>query len=192
MVLLWVAVFAIAQAPAAAKKDGPAVADNGPKAKPLHDSIRPIDFNAVTVVAFKSPKSWSEYHFYKERVEFVLPYVRIAKQLYEELQEKEQTSKKKDFKKYRKNLEKNMREKFEKELKDLTVTQGKVLFKLINRETGNNCYKIISELKGPAAAWFFQIIAKRYGYDLKKSYNPEEEKMIETIIEELGPAYKMQ
>jgi hypothetical protein len=120
-----------------------------------------------------------------------MPYVKIAKELYAELNEKEETSKRREFRHYRKDLEKEMREKFEKELKDLTVGQGEMLFKLINRETGNNCYKIIKEIKGPVPAWFYQIIAKRWGYDLKDNYDPKKEKMIELIIKELGNNYKV-
>jgi len=84
-----------------------------------------------------------------------------------------------------------MRDRFEKELKDLTVSEGKMLFKLINRETGNNCYATIKGLKGPFMAWFYQTVAKRWGYDLKEDYKPTNEKMIELIIKQLGPAYKV-
>lgn len=66
-----------------------------------------------------------------------------------------------------------------------------MLFKLINRETGNNAYNIIKDIKGGVTAWFYQTVGKRYGYDLKKKYNPEEEKMIELIIKEMGPAYNI-
>ena len=119
-----------------------------------------------------------------------MPYVKIASELYVELREKEDTSKRRDYRHYRKDLEKEMRTKFEKELKDLTKGQGEMLFKLINRETGNNCYKLIKEVKGPVPAWMAQMLAKHWGYDLKETYDPEKEKMIELIIKQLGPNYK--
>jgi hypothetical protein len=45
------------------------------------------------------------------------------------------------------------------------------MVKLINRETGNNCYHIIKEIKGGFSAWAWQIVAKHYTYDLKEEYD---------------------
>ena len=118
-----------------------------------------------------------------------MPYVKVAKQLYVELQEKEDTSSRRVYRHYRKDMEKEMRTRFEAELRDLTISEGKMLFKLINRETGNNCYRIIKELKGTIMAWFYQTVARHWGYDLKENYDPKKERMIELIIKELGPTY---
>jgi hypothetical protein len=158
---------------------------------PKTDSAPTVNFREVNIVTFKSAEEWNKYYTYKSRILTVMPYVKVAKQLYTELQEKEDTSRRRDYRRYRRELEKEMRGKFEKDLKDLTTGQGEMLFKLINRETGNNCYKIIKELKGPLPAWFYQTVAKRWGYDLKETYDPDREKMIELIIKELGPNYKV-
>ena len=155
------------------------------------DTMPTINLQPVNIVSFKSLDEWNKYYIYKSRIVKVMPYVKIARELYAELQEKEEDSKKRDYRHYRKDLEKQMRGKFEKELKDLTVGQGEMLFKLINRETGNNCYKIIKDIKGPFSAWFYQIVAKHWGYNLKQNYDPDQEKMIELIIKEMGPGYKV-
>lgn len=84
-----------------------------------------------------------------------------------------------------------MRTKFEKELKDLSTSQGEMLFKLINRETGNNAFEIIKQVKGGFNAWLMQQLAKQWSYDLKDKYDPKKEKMIELIIKELGAEYKV-
>lgn len=157
----------------------------------VNDSTPTISLRDVNIVSFKSKEDWMMYYKYKSRIQKVLPYVKIAKQLYQELQNEKTNSKKREYKHYRKDVEKEMRTKFEKELKDLTTSQGEMLFKLINRETGNNAYNIIKDIKGGVTAWFYQTVGKRYGYDLKKKYNPEEEKMIELIIKEMGPAYNI-
>ena len=154
------------------------------------DSVPTVNLREVQIVTFKTQEEWAEYYTYKARIEKVMPYVKIARELYVELREKEDTSKRRDYRHYRKDLEKEMRERFEKELKDLTKGQGEMLFKLINRETGNNCYKLIKDVKGPVPAWFAQMLAKHWGYDLKETYDPEKEKMIELIIKQLGPNYK--
>ncbi|MCX6199284.1 MAG: DUF4294 domain-containing protein [Bacteroidetes bacterium] len=158
---------------------------------PKLDTIPTVYMHEVNIVYFKSSEEWMLYYKYKSRIEKVMPYVKIANQLYAELKEEKETDKRRVYRHYRKDVEKEMREKFEKELKDLTVGQGEMLFKLINRETGNNAYNIIKELKGGVTAWFYQLVGKHWGYDLKEQYDPQKEKMIETIIKEMGPAYKV-
>lgn len=155
------------------------------------DTVPSVNFRDVTIVTFKTNQEWMEYYRMRARIIKVMPYVKIAKQLYVELHEKEDTSTRKEYRHYRKDLEKEMRAKFENELKDLTTSQGEVLFKLINRETGNNCYRTIKQIKGPFMAWFYQVVARHWGYDLKENYDPKKEKMIELIIKELGPSYKI-
>ena len=155
------------------------------------DTMPTINLNDVTVVSFKTKEDWMMYYKYKSRIKKVMPYVKIAKELYAELQEEKSGSKKREYRHYRKDLEKEMRTKFEKELKDLSTSQGEMLFKLINRETGNNAFEIIKQVKGGFNAWLMQQLAKRWGYDLKDKYDPKKEKMIELIIKELGAEYKV-
>ncbi len=157
----------------------------------VNDSSPTINLRDVDIISFKSKEDWMMYYKYKSRIQKVLPYVKIAKQLYAELKEEKESAKRRQYKHYRKDLEKEMRMKFEKELKNLTVSQGEMLFKLINRETGNNAYTIIKEIKGSMTAWFYELVGKRWGYDLKEQYDPGQEKMIELIIKEMGPAYNI-
>ena len=70
-------------------------------------------------------------------------------------------------------LQKELFETFEKPLRNLTVSQGKLLLRLIDRQTGITPYEIINEYKGRAAAGFWQGIAKLFGSDMKLPYDPE-------------------
>jgi len=158
---------------------------------PASDSTPTVTFREVNIVSFKTAEEWMMYYKYKSRIQKVLPYIKIAKQLYVELKDEKENAKRREYRHYRKDVEKEMRTKFEKELKDLNTGQGEMLFKLLNRETGNNAYFIIKEVKGGVTAWFYQLVGKRYGYDLKENYDPQKEKMIELIIRELGPAYNV-
>jgi hypothetical protein len=72
-----------------------------------------------------------------------------------------------------KSREKELKKEFADQLVKLSVYQGKVLMKLINRQTGNNCYEIISEYKGFFNAAFWQTIAFVFGSNLKQPYNPK-------------------
>jgi len=77
-------------------------------------------------------------------------------------------------------------------LRKLTISQGKILTKLVNRETGLTTHQLIKDYKSGITAFFWQTIGKKYGYDLKKAYDPINDpydKDIESIVlslEELG------
>ncbi len=153
------------------------------------DTVLSIQLPEVPILAFRSKDEQMEYYKALSRIRKVMPYVKIAKQLYANLLMHKEDEKKRVYRSYRKDLEKEMRDKFEKELKDLSIGQGKVLVKLINRETGNNCYGIIKEVKGGFAAFGWQIVAKHYDYNLKEKYDPKKEHIIELAIKTLGKEY---
>lgn len=91
--------------------------------------------------------------------------------------------KSKERKKYIKESESKMKAEFEDELKRLTVNQGKILIKLVDRETGSTGYEIVKELRGPFQAMFWQSMAKMFGSTLKMEYDPNgEDKLIEGIV----------
>jgi hypothetical protein len=95
-------------------------------------------------------------------------------------------------KKYIKTREKELKKEFTDPLSNLSVYQGKVLMKLINRQTGNNCYNIIREYKGGFTARFYQTIAFFFNSNLKQPYDANgAEKPIESIVQEVERMYKM-
>jgi hypothetical protein len=71
---------------------------------------------------------------------------------------------------------------YEEEIKNLTISQGKVLVSLIDRQSGSTTYSLINDYKSKTSAFFWQGIGKIFGYDLKKEYDPEEEFAIEIIV----------
>ena len=89
----------------------------------------------------------------------------------------------KEQKAYIDQAEKEIMGEFEKEVKKLTVSQGIILVKLIDRETGRTSYQVIKELKGGFTAFFWQGIARIFGNNLKAKYDPEEnDRIIEDIV----------
>jgi hypothetical protein len=86
--------------------------------------------------------------------------------------------------------EKELKRDFTDKLTKLSVYQGKVLMKLINRETGNNCYEIIDEYKGFVAAAFWQTVAVVFGSNLKQSYDPAtKDAEMEKIVRDVERMY---
>ena len=91
---------------------------------------------------------------------------------------------------YVKSREKELRSEFTKPLTDLSVYQGKVLMKLIARETGNTCYDIIRAYKGSFSAGFWQSVAWVFGSSLKQTYNGlNEDSQIESIVQDVRVMY---
>jgi len=87
--------------------------------------------------------------------------------------------------------EKELKKQFSDPLKNLSVYQGKVLMKLINRETGGtNCYDILKELKGGFTARFWQTVAYVFGSDLKQPYDATgTDAEMESIVKEVQRMY---
>lgn len=93
-------------------------------------------------------------------------------------------------KSYIKSREKELKKEFADPLTNLSVYQGKVLMKLINRQTGNNCYDIIKEYKGGFTARFWQTLAYVFGSNLKQPYNSSTtEREMEMIVLEVERMY---
>ena len=91
---------------------------------------------------------------------------------------------------YIKSREKELKKEFTDPLTNLSVYQGRVLMKLINRETGNNCYEIIKEYKGGLTARLYQTVAFFFSTSLKQSYDAaEEDAEIEKIVLEVRRMY---
>lgn len=82
--------------------------------------------------------------------------------------------------------EAEMKSQFTNRVKNLSVYQGKILMKLIKRQTGSNCYEIVKEYKGSLSAAFWQGVAIVFGSSLKQEYDPMgEDQAIEAIVQEL-------
>jgi len=90
----------------------------------------------------------------------------------------------KEKKAYIQQAEKEIMGQFEKEVKRLTVTQGIILVKLIDRETGRTSYEVIKDLRGGITAFFWQGIARIFGNNLKAEYDPDDkDRIIEDIVQ---------
>lgn len=93
-------------------------------------------------------------------------------------------------KSYIKTREKELKKEFADPLTQLSVYQGKVLMKLINRQTGNNCYELISEYKGSFSARVWQTVAFFFNSNLKQPYEPDgDDKPVEEIVKEVERMY---
>ena len=91
-----------------------------------------------------------------------------------------------DRKAYLKKVEAELDKRFKGELKDMSINQGEILIKLIDRQTGKNCFSIVKELKGGFNAFVWQSVALIFSHNLKREYEPYgRDQDIESVVQEL-------
>ncbi|NRF41362.1 DUF4294 domain-containing protein [Pedobacter foliorum] len=136
---------------------------------------------------FKTPAERAAYSRLRYNVMKVMPYALYAKQRYEQLEKDlALTTEKKEQKKLVKQCDKEIKDMFNREIKELTITQGQILTKLVDRELGRTTYDIVKETKGGFTAFLYQSVARVVGHNLKSTYNPQEDRDIESIIVSSG------
>lgn len=120
-------------------------------------------------------------------VKKVYPYAVIAGKKYEELGKiLQNTTDKAEQKKLLKKAEDELQAQFEEDIKKMTMTQGKILLKLIYRQTSFTSFELVKELRGSFRAVFYQSIGKIFGVNLKVKYDPEgADKYIEDIVKKI-------
>lgn len=151
------------------------------------DTLPLISLSSVDIVAsrtYKSEKERLEYLRLVRDVRKAYPYAVIAAvklrkydAILTEIPEKERSP-------YLKQTEKELKTQFEVDLKNLTVNQGRILIRLINRETGKTTFNVIKNYRGRFTAFLWQSFSILWGNNLKWKYDPTqgEDKLIENII----------
>ena len=132
------------------------------------------------------------YNRLRNAVYVTYPYARTAGLTLNDVNAHLEKVSKRERKKYIKSREKELKEQFADPLSNLSVYQGRVLMKLINRQTGNNCYSIIKEYRGGVNARFYQTVAFFFGSSLKQEYDlvhDATDRQIESIVKEIDGAW---
>lgn len=131
-------------------------------------------------------REWRQYYRLVHNFSKTYPYAKVARTLVTKADSTIAADNLKRGKKdrYVNGVQRELFEVFEKPLRNLTVSQGALLMKLIDREVGKSSYSIIKDYKSGMAAGFWQGIAKLFGSDLKKPYDPEgEDRPVEELVE---------
>lgn len=135
---------------------------------------------------YESKNRWDYWRYRRLiiNVKAAYPYAKLAGEKLLELDQKlVKIKSEKKRKELVKEVEKQIRSEFEDEVKHLTITQGRILLKLIDRETGNTTYQVLQGLKGNFSAGFWQTVARIFGSNLKTRYDPNgEDQLIEQIV----------
>jgi len=180
-------VFSTAQTVVSAGKEGTPIAyrvENG-------DTVYFVRLREVVIRAprkFKNAAEERQFWRLVYNVKKVYPYAKLAGIKLHELNEQYLAiNSEKERKAYSKKVEDELKAEFEGELRKLTISQGRILLRLVDRETGNTTYEILKDFRGSVSAVFWQAIAKVFGSNLKSNFDPSlgEDRIIEQIIAQI-------
>jgi len=147
--------------------------------------------SVFTQLTREQKKYWAEWTRLRNAVYVTYPYAIAASKIMNEINVKlVNVDNRKERKKIIHAREKELKREFTDKLTKLSVYQGKVLMKLINRQTGNNCYEIIEEYKGFMSAAFWQGVAFVFGSNLKQAYDASgKDRDMERIVRDVQLMY---
>jgi hypothetical protein len=149
-----------------------------------------VEIKEVRVIAPPRPEKKSEYRKYERlvlNIKRVYPYAVIVRHRLTQVNEDLKNFKnEKERKEYLKTVEKSVFADYEEDIQQMTITQGRLLIKLIDRETQNTSYELIKEYRGKLSAAFWQGIARIFGTNLKEEYDGYgDDALIELIIRDI-------
>lgn len=151
------------------------------------DTIPCVQLKTVYIfrpLSFKSEKERIEYYRLVRNVKKVYPISKEVNRAIIETYEYLQTlPNEKARNKHIKRVEKGLKEQYTPQMKKLSFSQGKLLIKLIDRQSHQTSYELVKAFMGPFKAGFYQTFAALFGASLKKEYDPEgEDRMVERIV----------
>jgi hypothetical protein len=152
-----------------------------------NDTLPHVDIPEVTIfgkAGFKSRQAEQHYWRTVARVKKVYPYAKEAARLYSKyLQEVPPDAKRRDKRAYVKKAEDELMALYGPKIKQMSISEGRILIKLIDRQTHATSYELINDVKGGVPAFFWQGVARIFGNNLKSQYDPYgEDREIEHII----------
>lgn len=152
------------------------------------DTLPVVNLGLVNISqerTFASQKDQRQWSRLKRDVAKVYPYSKMASRKLKEYNSRMEGLSSSQQKKLLKQAEKELLAEYEDDIRGMTMNQGRILIKLIDRETGKTSYTLVESLRGTFQAFFWQSIARIFSANLKTAYNPyqnKEDKQIEDII----------
>jgi hypothetical protein len=151
------------------------------------DTVAIVDMSEVIICGHRSFANCTEaanYYILEQNIKTVYPYAVMAQATFQQCEQTLTTmTNEREKRKYLKQMEGQLMDQYKQELKSLTVEQGRLLIKLIDRETGTTSYEMVKEMKGSLSAFMWQTVASLFGNNMKDTYDPiGEDKDIENIV----------
>ena len=152
----------------------------------------------LETVQLTSPREFADraeylrYRKYLRYASIVYPYAKDAIIVFRQLEAETADMKKHKRKRRAKKLQKELDDKFEKPLKSLTKTQGKILVKMVERELDTPMYKLIKTYRGSFTAGYWNTFSKMWGYNLKEGYQEGKDPILDAVLQDFNISYRME
>lgn len=159
------------------------------------DTLILVDLDNVSITAMRTFASDEEYQKYQRFRNYALkvyPYAKEAIRIFRELEYASANMSKKERKKKIKELDEQLTKEFEEPLKNLTKLQGKIMIKMIEKETKQPIYNLIKDVKGSFSAFYWNQFSKLYSYDLKEGYNPGQYPILDAVLNDFDVSYRIE
>lgn len=139
---------------------------------------------------FKNRADYLRYRKYLRYAAIVYPYAKEAIKIFNEVEYATNNMKKSKRKKYVKKLSKDLKKDFETPLKKLTKTQGLIMTKMIERETGRSMHALLKETRGGMSAGYWSTMSRFWGYRLKDKYTEGDDEILDAVLKDFDVSYK--
>jgi hypothetical protein len=158
------------------------------------DTIAVVFLPSITISSkrvFKTKRDQNRYNKLYYNVLKAYPLAKVAGKRLQELEAALPSIPEHKRQKHIKGVEEDLKKKYKQDLLNLTVSQGKILIKLIDRETSRTGYEVIKEFRGGFQAFMWQSLAGLFGTNLKTGYDDQEDRDIELILQDIeGDRYQ--
>ncbi|MCE2790232.1 MAG: DUF4294 domain-containing protein [Saprospiraceae bacterium] len=159
------------------------------------DTLILVDLDDISITSVRKFASDDEYKKYlriRNYAAKVYPYAKEAIRIFRELEYASQHMSNREKKKKITELEKQLTAEFEQPLVNLTKLQGKILIKMIEKETGQPIYHMIKDLKGGFKAFYWNAFSKLYSYDLKEGYVKGRYTLLDAVLQDFDVSYRIE
>ena len=159
------------------------------------DTLILVDLDNVSITSmrtFASDADARKYQLTRQYAAKVYPYAKEAIRIFRELEYASQHMSNRERKKKIAELEEQLTKEFEEPLTNLTKLQGKIMIKMIEKETGQPIYNMIKELKGGFKAFYWNAFSKLYSYELKEGYNHGQYPILDAVLNDFDVSYRIE
>jgi hypothetical protein len=164
----------------------PCIAQN--PTDPATDTVSKLivlpEFEVLELRVFPKKRLQRKYDRLVQRVRRTYPLAKVAGERMKTYARVDATGRRRDRKELIQQFEQELREKYVSQLKRMSFADGRILLKLLDRQTEFTSYELLQEMKGGVQAMFWQGVAGMFDYDLKASFSPAgntEDKLIDEI-----------
>ena len=159
------------------------------------DTLILADLDDVSITSFRKFETDADYKKYQKFRRYaakVFPYAKEGIRIFREVEYASQHLSRRERKKRIKELEKELKAEFEQPLSKLTKLQGKILIKMIEKETNESMYNLMKQVKGRFTAFYWNQFSKLYSYDLKEGYQMGKYEILDAVLQDFDLSYRIE